>query len=203
MQNLGELVTSVLSTVGKGGKASSKQLERIRAEKAKYKELKRDLNDRVDGIKGEVKQIEHRILRLAKERDQESGTVADMVAEQLEDACVELGGKKATAQVLFSKLRALTKVVGKLEALEEALREGITEEQADQLKMECEEAFSALERTDTATEEVSQVTYRRTEGEAVDVEKFTRDIGEKPPLSAEARKMVDAIRARASEPEGL
>ncbi len=195
MENIRELVASALAKVAKGLKLSPTDLERIQAWKEGLEQSKLDHNDRVERLKVELRQVEGRIRKLGEEYDREDGAVKKVAAKQLELACQELELKDAKMEVLFANLEKVMAAQAKIDQLEEAMRRGVTEDQADLLAVELEEAFDALERSDEAMNSAEQVKYQRPAREPVEVSERARALRSAPAsISPRAAKVLGDLR---------
>jgi len=169
MNTLPDAVRSVLAKLAEFLGLRKSEQAQLEAQRKALQDLRRTLTDALDDLKGDIRVLETRALRLKQELEQTKGESKRIIIEQIELTREELEGQRGRQDILVGRISNVNTALGKLDEIDAARKKGVSEEALDSLAIALDSALDDLKGEDKAARELKGVQYKRERTQAVEM----------------------------------
>ncbi len=156
--------------------------------------------DRVENLKSQNRLLESQLRSKAGEYRSAQGQAKLIAAAEIEFLVREINSVAGQHKIAFANIARISSAMSKLDELAAAADSGIPASEIDKIYLATESAFSDLEMSDLASEQLSQVQYYPPKAEPVNVEASLADAPAPATLSESAKRQLADL-AASTEPE--
>lgn len=167
MDTLPDMIRNALQKLAEFLGLRKSERAQIEAQRRGLLSLRRNLTDELDNLKTDIRVLEQRALKLAKELEQAKGAGKSITADQIELTREEIRAQQGRQDVLVSRISNVNTALGKLDELEAARKKGVGQDVLDDIAISLDEALAELKGEDKAARDLKHVEYRRERPQSV------------------------------------
>ena len=194
MAGIGEIIGNILERLNEWFRGKPAEAIRWQQELTRLATERAEIGDGLEDLKSHIRTLETRALKKKEELDRAHGDSRRIVVGEIERTFRELDGLREREQILGANMERNATARVRIQALLDALRQGMSEDRLEELALAREEAFDALRAKDRGVRNLGRQTYAPPDAQPVEVgERLDETAGKResqPALSPDAAQRL-------------